>query len=245
LANWRRHGSGTDNPRRLDTAAIYRNEVGVGKAIAASGIPRNEIFVTSKLWNDDIRAGTEAAAFQSTLDKLKLEYCDLYLIHWPIKGRIIESWSALEKILNTKRVRAIGVSNYHENHLESLRKTWGVVPAVNQVELHPMLQQRSLRKYCAKHGIAVQAWSPLMQGKFAGVSVLEKLAKKHNRTVPQIILRWNLQSDILTIPKTVSASRMAENANIFDFELSREDLLLIESIQEEKRFGPDPENFDF
>ncbi len=231
--------------RLIDTAAIYGNETGVGKAMAQSGIARSEIFVTSKLWNDDIRSGKELDGFNITLDKLGLETLDLYLIHWPIKGRIVEPWLALTKIAESKRVRAIGVSNYHEHHLKALAEKSGVVPALNQVEINPLLQNIPLRNYCTKLGITVQAWSPLMQGKFADNVTLESLATKHKRTVPQIILRWNIQENILTIPKTTNPLRMVENAEAFDFELDAADMAAIRALDCGKRFGPDPDNFNF
>jgi methylglyoxal/glyoxal reductase len=231
--------------RLIDTAAIYGNEVGVGKALARSGVPRSEIFVTTKLWNEDIRKANEQQAFNTSLDKLGLDYADLYLIHWPIAGRIVEPWIELTKIAESKRARSIGVSNYHEHHLQELLAKSGIVPALNQVEINPLLQNKSLRKFCASKGIAVQAWSPLMQGKFAGNAVLDSLATKHKRSVPQVILRWNIQENILTIPKTTNPVRMAENAQAFDFELDANDMKAIAALDCGKRFGPDPDHFDF
>ena len=231
--------------RLIDTAAIYGNEKGVGRAVARSGIPRSEIFVTSKLWNEDIRQKNEAQALEATLDKLGLDQLDLYLIHWPIKGRIVEPWLELVKAQESKRVRAIGVSNYHEHHLQQLFDRSGVKPALNQVEINPLLQQKPLRNFCEKNGIAVQAWSPLMQGQFAGNAALDSLAKKHSCSVPQIILGWNLAEGILTIPKTTNPQRMAENAQAFEVKLDASDLALLRGLDCGKRFGPDPDKFDF
>jgi diketogulonate reductase-like aldo/keto reductase len=231
--------------RLIDTASIYGNEVGVGRAIQRSGIPRQQLFVTSKLWNADIRLGHEAEAFQKTMDRLHLEYLDLYLVHWPISDRIVEPWKALEQIYKTKRVRSIGLSNYKIHHLELLLKNSDIVPVVNQVELHPFLQQVELRKFCDRHGILVQAWSPLMQGHFKGILALERIAQKHFKTIPQVILRWAIQENILVIPKSKNPDRLAENADIFDFKLDLDDMTKIRQLDCNQRFGPDPDHINF
>ena len=229
----------------IDTASIYRNEKGVGLGIARAGVARNLVFVTSKLWNEDIRQGNEQAAFVQSLQKLNLEYLDLYLAHWPIAEKLDSSWKALEKIYTSGKAKAVGVSNYHVPHLQQLAKTSKLVPAVNQIECHPLLQQREVRQYCKDHGIAVQAWSPLMQGQFQGIPTLEKLSIKHKKSVPQILLRWNMQSNILTIPKSANEQRILENAQIFDYALDEQDMNDIAALDCGKRFGPDPDNFNF
>jgi diketogulonate reductase-like aldo/keto reductase len=231
--------------RLIDTASIYGNEVGVGRAIQKSGIPRDQLFVTSKLWNADIRLGQEAEAFQKTMDRLNLDYLDLYLVHWPIANRLIEPWKALEKIYMSKRVRSIGLSNYKIHHLELLLKNTDILPVLNQVELHPLLQQTDLRSYCASKGILVQAWSPLMQGQFQGIRELDIIAEKYSKSIPQIILRWHLQENILVIPKSKDPTRLAENADIFDFSLDLGDMKMIRQLNRDQRFGPDPDHIDF
>jgi methylglyoxal/glyoxal reductase len=235
--------------RLIDTAAIYENETGCGNAIHAAlsalKLARNDVFVTSKLWNQDIRNSQEQEAFQATLKKLKLEKLDLYLIHWPISGKLEQGWKQMESIYESGKSRAVGVSNYHIHHLKQIAKSSKLVPHVNQVECHPFLQQKDLRKYCEDNGIAFQAWSPLMQGNFKGIEALESIASKHKKTPSQVILRWNLQSNILTIPKSVREERIIENSKIFDFTLDPEDMKKIESLDCGKRFGPDPDNFNF
>jgi methylglyoxal/glyoxal reductase len=235
--------------RLIDTAAIYENELGCGNSVAKAmkelNIARQEIFITSKLWNQDVREQTEKKAFELTLQKLQLKQLDLYLVHWPIYEKLETSWKAMEEIYETQKVRAVGVSNYHVSHLKQIAKNSKLVPHLNQIECHPFLQQKELRSYCADHGIAFQAWSPLMQGNFTGIETLEKISKKHKKSNAQIILRWNLQSNILTIPKSVKESRIIENATIFGFELDENDLKQIETLDCGKRFGPNPENFNF
>ncbi|EPZ52518.1 aldo/keto reductase [Alicyclobacillus acidoterrestris] len=230
--------------RHIDTAAAYQNEEGVGNAVRKSGIPRNELFITTKLWNADQGYDTALRAFEESNKRLGLEYVDLYLIHWPVKGKYKDSWKALEKLYKDGVVRAIGVSNFHVHHLEDLLADAEIVPAVNQVECHPLLTQTELRTFCADHKIQFEAWSPLMQGHLDN-DVLVNIAKKYNKTPAQVVLRWDLQHGIVTIPKSIRESRIIENAQVFDFELSTDDMNAIDALNENRRFGADPDNFNF
>nr|WBO82590.1 aldo/keto reductase [Streptomyces sp. SBE_14.2] len=233
--------------RSIDTAAIYGNEEGTGKAIAASGIPREDIFVTTKLWNADQGYDSTLRAFDTSLAKLGLEYVDLYLIHWPLPARdkYVDSYKAFEKLLSDGRVKAIGVSNFLPEYLERLIGETSVVPAVNQIELHPHLQQHAAREFHARHGIATEAWSPLGQGKgLLEVPAIVAIAQKHNRTPAQIVLRWHLQTGNVVIPKSVTPSRIRENIDVFDFSLDAEDLAAISALNEDRRIGPNPATFD-
>lgn len=233
--------------RSVDTAAIYGNEEGTGKAIAASGIPREEVFVTTKLWNSDQGYDSTLRAFDASLAKLGLEYVDLYLIHWPTpaRGKFVDSYKAFEKLHAAGRIRAIGTSNFLPEHLERLIAETSVIPAVNQIELHPHLQQHAAREYHAEQGIATEAWSPLGQGKgLLEVPAIVAIAQKHNRTPAQIVLRWHLQLGNVVIPKSVTPSRIRENIEVFDFSLDDEDLAAISALNEDRRLGPDPAKFD-
>lgn len=231
--------------RHIDTAAVYGNEHGVGKAVRESGVPREKIFITSKVWNSDQGYESTLKAYEHSLQLLNTDYLDLYLIHWPVKGKYVETWKALEKIYNERRVKAIGVSNFHIHHLEDLLKEAEIVPMVNQVEFHPYLQQNELRKYCQEHLIRFEAWSPLMQGHFKNIPVIKHIAEKYGKTEAQIILRWDIQNGVVTIPKSVHKERIKENSEIFDFELSGEDMDEINALNQNRRFGPDPDNFNF
>ncbi|MCM3747632.1 aldo/keto reductase [Paenibacillus pasadenensis] len=230
--------------RSIDTAKIYGNEDGVGRGIRDSGISRDELFITTKVWNADMGYESTLQAFQASLDKLGLDKLDLYLIHWPVEGKIKDTWRAMEKLYKDGRVSAIGVCNFHIHHLKELMQDAEIKPMLNQVECHPLLSQAELREFCQQHGIVVEAWSPLMQGNL-GLPELADLAKKHGKTPAQIVLRWDLQHGIVTIPKSTHEHRIIENAGVFDFELSAEDMALIDGINQNKRFGPDPDNFDF
>lgn len=230
--------------RSIDTAAIYGNEEGVGRAIKESGVAREELFITTKVWNSNQGYETTLAAFEESLQKLGLDYLDLYLIHWPVEGKYKDTWRALEKLYKDGRVRAIGVSNFHVHHLQDLLEGAEVVPAVNQVEYHPLLSQQELRAFCRDHKIQLEAWSPLMQGNL-DLPLLQELAVKYNKSAAQIVLRWDLQNEVVTIPKSITPSRIAENTNVFDFELSAEDMARLDQLNENRRFGPDPDNFDF
>jgi methylglyoxal/glyoxal reductase len=231
--------------RSIDTATVYKNESGVGKALRESGIPREDIFLTTKVWNSDQRARRTVAAFEESLERLDTEYVDLYLVHWPVKGCYEETWQVMEEIYKNGRAKAIGVSNFQIHHLEDILKDAQVVPAVNQIEYHPFLGQPELLRFCHKNKIQVEAWSPLMQGQIVTIPVVQELAEKYNKTPAQIALRWNLQHEVVTIPKSVRPSRITENARIFDFELSQADMNLLNALDQGKRVGPDPNNFDF
>jgi len=232
--------------RSIDTAAVYGNEEGVGRAIRDSGVPRDELFVTTKVWNADQGYDSTLAAYEQSLGKLGLDYVDLYLIHWPVKGKYKDTWKALEHLYEQGRVRAIGVSNFHVHHLDDLLQDAVVKPMVNQVEYHPRLSQRPLLAYCQKNGIQMEAWSPLMQGKeLISHELLVGLGQKYGKSPAQIILRWDLQNGVVTIPKSVTPSRIRENADIFDFQLSAEDMALIDGLNLDTRVGADPDNFNF
>ncbi|PBC94874.1 Aldo/keto reductase [Streptomyces sp. OV198] len=233
--------------RSIDTAAIYGNEEGTGKAIATSGIPREELFVTTKLWNSDQGYDSTLRAFDTSLEKLGLDYLDLYLIHWPLptRGKYIDTYKAFEKLYTDGRIKAIGVSNFYPEYLEQLIEATSVIPAVNQIELHPHLQQHAVREYHAQQGIATEAWSPLGSGKgLLEVPAIVAIAQKHNRTPAQIVLRWHIQLGNVVIPKSVTPSRIKENIDVFDFSLDTEDIAAISALNEDRRLGPDPATFD-
>ena len=231
--------------RSIDTAAIYENEEGVGQGIKESGIAREDLFVTSKVWNADLGYESTLAAYQTSLDKLGLEYLDLYLIHWPVAGKYKEAWRALETLYKEGRVRAIGVSNFQVHHLEDLLKDAEIKPMVNQVEYHPRLTQNEVQAFCRENGIQMEAWSPLMQGQLLDNEALVDIAAKYNKSVAQIILRWDLQNGVVTIPKSTKEHRIIENSQVFDFELTQEDMQQINELNQNHRVGPDPDNFDF
>ncbi|MEW2114069.1 aldo/keto reductase [Streptomyces sp. NPDC005474] len=233
--------------RSIDTAAIYGNEEGTGKAIAASAVPREDLFVTTKLWNSDQGYESTLRAFDTSLEKLGLEYVDLYLIHWPqpAKDKYVDTYKALEKLAADGRARSIGVSNFLPEHLDRLLAETSVIPAVNQIELHPHLQQHAAREYHAQQGIATEAWSPLGSGKgLLEVPAIVAIAQKHGRTPAQIVLRWHLQLGNVVIPKSVTPSRIRENIEVFDFSLDTEDLAAISALNEDRRTGPDPATFE-
>ena len=235
--------------RSIDTAAIYQNEEGVGRGIRAglkeAGIAREQLFVTSKVWNTDLGYESALAAYETSLKKLELDYLDLYLIHWPVEGKFKDAWRALETLYKEGRVKAIGVSNFHVHHLQELMKDAEIKPMVNQVEFHPRLTQTELRNYCREQGIQFEAWSPLMQGELLDNPVLKEIAERHQKSIAQVILRWDLQHGVVTIPKSTKEHRIVENATIFDFELSKEDMERIDGLNQNHRVGPDPDNFDF
>ena len=231
--------------RHVDTASIYKNEEGVGQGIKEANVSREDIFVVSKVWNDDQGYDSTLSAFDESLKRLDLEYLDLYLIHWPTKGKYKETWRALEHLYKEKKVRAIGVSNFMQHHLEDLLETAEITPMVNQMEFHPYLVQKELIDYCESHKIQYEAWSPMMQGRIFDLEPLKKMAQKYDKSVAQIVLRWDLQKGVITIPKSAKKERIKANAAIFDFELSIEDVEYIDSLEKGTRFGPDPDNFDF
>jgi 2,5-diketo-D-gluconate reductase A len=231
--------------RHIDTAAAYRNEAGVGAALAATGLPREEVFVTTKLWNSE--QGYEAAlsAFDKSLERLGLEHVDLYLIHWPMPGedRYLDTWRAFEEILEQGRSRAIGVSNFRIEDLERLEAEAERLPSVNQIELHPRLQQAELRAWHAGHGVVTEAWSPLAQGELLDDETIATVAAHHHKTPAQTVLRWHLQLGNVVIPKSVTPGRIRENFEVFDFELSEDDMAAIARLDAGARIGPDPAEF--
>lgn len=231
--------------RMIDTAAAYKNEEGVGHGIKASGVAREEIFVTTKVWNSDQGYEKTLKAYDDSLQRLNLDYVDLYLIHWPVAGQFVDTWRAMEQLYKEGRVRAIGVCNFHQHHLEELMKTAEIKPMVNQIELHPQLTQEPLRSYCREQEIEVEAWSPLGQGKLLQDPVLVGIGERYQKTAAQVILRWDIQKQIITIPKSVNHDRILQNADIFDFELSSEELAKIDALNKNARFGADPDDFDF
>ncbi|MGO4806907.1 aldo/keto reductase [Arthrobacter sp. 2MCAF15] len=232
--------------RSIDTAAIYGNEAGTGRALAESGIARDELFITSKLWIEDLGYDATLAAYESSLDKLGLDYLDLYLIHWPAPGlgKYADSWLALEKLLADGQVRAIGVSNFLPEHLQTLIDLGGTVPAVNQVELHPALQQRDIGAFNAAYGIATEAWSPLAQGALLEDPAILDIASRHGRSPAQVILRWHLQQGRIIIPKSVTPSRISDNLDVFGFDLSADELAVVDGLERDGRTGPHPAEFN-
>lgn len=231
--------------RSIDTAVIYGNEAGVGQGIRAANVAREDLFITSKVWNSEQGYEATIAAYEESLTKLGLDYLDLYLIHWPVEGKYKETWRALETLYKEGRVKAIGVSNFQIHHLEELMKDAEIKPMINQVEYHPRLTQKELQAFCQQHTIQLGAWSPLMQGQLLDNPELQEIADKHGKSVAQIILRWDLQNGVVTIPKSTKVHHIAENATVFDFELTVEDMERIDSLNQNQRVGPDPDNFDF
>lgn len=241
-----------DGYRLIDTAAIYENETGVGKGLQqglqAAALPREQVFVTTKLWNSEQGYDSALRAFDASLKRLQLDYLDLYLIHWPApkKDLYVDSWKALTRLLEEKRVRAIGVSNFEPAHLERIIKETGVKPAVNQIELHPDFQQAECVAFHKKHNILTQSWSPLGQGALLKNAVIIAIAQKHNKTPAQVVIRWHLEQQLLVIPKSIHAPRISENFAVFDFTLDAEDLAKIKALDATKnRIGPHPDTADF
>lgn len=232
--------------RHIDTAKIYENETEVGQALKETSLKREDIFLTTKVWNDDQGYDATLRAFDSSLQKLDTPYLDLYLVHWPIAGRFVETYKAIERLYDEKIIRSIGVSNFHIHHLQKLEATCNIKPMVNQVECHPALAQDELLAYCKKENIQFEAWSPLMRGKDIFTNpVVVKLAKKYGKTPAQIILRWNIERDVIVIPKTVTPERIYENINIFDFSLSDDDMQLMATLNKNQRVGTNPDTYNF
>ena len=234
--------------RLIDTAAIYGNEVGVGKAMKESGVPREEIFLTTKLWNANHAYDDALRAFDESLSKLGCDYVDLYLIHWPLpmEGKFVQAWKAMEKLYADKRVLSIGVSNFKPAHLDTLLQEAQIVPSVNQIELHPMLQQKETRDYCQERGITIESYSPIMRGKEAiDNPLIGDIAQKHGKTAAQVILRWHVQNGFIVIPKSVTPARIRENIALFDFELSPDEMQAFETLDTGKRLGADPDTAAF
>ena len=231
--------------RAIDTAALYHNETEVGEAIRYSGVDRQDIFVTTKVWNSDQGYDNTLRAFESSLEKLGMDYVDLYLTHWPVEDKFTETYRAIERLYDEKLIRVPGVSNHHQHHLEKLLLKANIAPAINQIELHPYLSQESLRAYCAEHQIAVTAWSPLGRGGVLENQVVQGIGAQYGKTAAQVVLRWHLQHGIITIPKSVTPHRIEENAQIFDFELTAEHMQALDALNQNKRFGQDPDHFHF
>ena len=232
--------------RHIDTAKIYGNEDSVGKAIKDSNIKREDIFLTTKLWNEDIRQGRTKEAFEESLKALQTDYVDLYLIHWPATG-YEQAWKEMIEIYKSGRARAIGVSNFHEHHLENLKNISDLMPAVNQIESNPYFSNQKLIDFCQKEGIAVEIWSPLggTGSHLLQDSTLVELAHKYHKSAAQIVLRWDLQRNLIVFPKSTHQERIISNFDVFDFALSEEDMSKMNSLNKNLRVGPDPDNFDF
>jgi 2,5-diketo-D-gluconate reductase A len=233
--------------RHIDTAAAYENEREVGQAVADSGVPREDVFLTTKLWNADQGYHSTLAAFDASVDKLGVDYLDLYLIHWPMpsKNTFVETFKAFAHLRDQGRVRSIGVSNFEPEHLRILVDATGIVPTVNQVELHPLLQQEELREVHAQLGIATEAWSPLGQGSLLSNPTVTAVAEAHGKTAAQALIRWHIQLGNIVIPKSVTPERIVSNFDVFDFELSEQDMASISSLGDGTRLGPDPRTFNF
>ncbi|CAJ1011171.1 putative Aldo/keto reductase family [Leishmania naiffi] len=230
--------------RHIDTAHFYRNEKGVGQGISECGVPRSDIFVTTKLWNYDHGYDNALAAFEQSRQALGVEYVDLYLIHWPGPNRsYISTWRAFEKLYEMKKVRAIGVSNFEPHHLDDLLANCKVPPMVNQVEMHPHFQQKALRTYCAEKNIALTAWRPLGKGALLTEPKLAELAEKYKKSAAQVIIRWFVQLGVIVIPKSSHEEHIRQNFDVFDFELSQEDMQALESMDKNSRIGFNPESF--
>lgn len=250
LGVWRaKSGAETENAvraalaagyRAIDTASLYGNETDVGRAIRDSGIARDKLFVTSKVWNDEQGYDETLRAFYRSKERLGIGAVDLYLVHWPVPGKYKDTYRALERLYDESEVRAIGVSNFKIHHLEDLMGVCRIKPMVNQVELHPLLTQKPLLEFLRREGIQPEAWRPLMQGRL-DLPLLAELADKHGKTPAQIVIRWHLQQEIVVIPKSVQARRIEENADVFDFALSDADMARIDGLNEDRRFGMDPD----
>jgi 2,5-diketo-D-gluconate reductase A len=228
--------------RSIDTAQVYRNEAGVGRAVKSSGVARDDLFITTKLWNTDQAFDAALKAFDASLARLGLDAVDLYLVHWPSphRGTYVEAWKALVRLREDGRARSIGVSNFGVEHLERILDATSVVPTVNQIELHPHLAQKELRAFHAKHDIATEAWSPLGQGRLLADETVVRIATKHGRSPAQVLLRWHLGHGLVAIPKSVTPSRIRENFTVFDFALDDEDVTALDALDCDGRVGPNP-----
>jgi 2,5-diketo-D-gluconate reductase A len=233
--------------RHIDTAAMYGNERETGRAVAESGVPRDELYLVTKLWNADQGYSSTLAAFDASMDRLEIEYLDLYLVHWPLpqRNKFVDTFKAFAHLRDQGRIRSIGVSNFEPEHLSVLIDATGIVPAVNQVELHPRLPQTELREVHARLGIATEAWGPLGQGSLLTDPIVTGVAESCGRTPAQVLIRWHIQLGNIVIPKSVNPKRIASNFDVFDFELSSNDMASISSLDDGNRLGPDPRTFDF
>ena len=231
--------------RAIDTAALYYNEEEVGEAIRHSSVPREDIFVTTKVWNSDQGYDNTLRAFETSLRKLDMDYVDLYLTHWPVEHKYVDTYRAIERLYDEKLIRVPGVSNHHEHHLKEIMAKCNVAPMVNQIEAHPYLSQEPLRAFCEQQQIAVTAWSPLGRGNVLNDEKIIRIADEYNVSPAQIILRWHLQNDVIIIPKSVTASRIKENSKLYHFELTNETMQQLNALNRNERFGKDPDNFSF
>ncbi|HIR07635.1 MAG TPA: aldo/keto reductase [Candidatus Pullichristensenella stercoripullorum] len=234
--------------RHIDTAAVYGNERGVGQGIRDSGVPRQDVFLTTKLWNDDMRKGRVREAFEESLEKLGTDYVDLYLIHWPVAGVFSKCWAEMEALQREGRIRAIGVSNFHQYHMEELLKTAKIVPAVNQIELHPLLTQKPLSQYCRSLGIEIEAYKPLGgtgPHNMAGDEQICAIAQRYGKSGAQLLLRWSLQHGNIILPKSTHKERIVANADIYDFEITAEDMAALDAMNRDFHTGSNPDTFDF
>jgi diketogulonate reductase-like aldo/keto reductase len=231
--------------RHIDTAAYYQNEADVGRAVKDSKVPREQVFITTKVWNSDQGYESTLTAFDRSRKNLGVDVVDLYLVHWPVKGKYVQTWKALEKLLADGKVRAIGVSNFLAHHLEDLMRSSSVPPSVNQVEFHPFLVQEELLAFDARARVQHEAWAPLMRARSLDQPVIVEIARKHERTPAQIVLRWDLQRGVVTIPKSVHRERILENSRLFDFTLEPDEVKRISALDADQRIGPHPDNITF
>jgi diketogulonate reductase-like aldo/keto reductase len=231
--------------RHIDTAAMYLNEESVGEAVRSSNISRENIFITTKVLNEDQGYQNTLKAFQISLDKLQMDFVDLYLIHWPVRNKYAETWEALEELYSRKLVRAIGVSNFLEYQLQTIIDMKGTIPMVNQNEFHPHLVQQNLLDFCTQNHIQYEAWSPILKGRVNQFPEIIKIAEKYGKNPVQVVLRWDLQKGVITIPKSVHKERIISNADVFDFKLTDDDIKEIDALDRHSRIGPDPDNFNF
>ncbi|MGV3488203.1 MAG: aldo/keto reductase [Tuberibacillus sp.] len=230
--------------RSIDTAALYQNEEGVGQAIRESGVPREDIFLTTKVWNSDQGYESTLQAFEDSRKRLGVDYVDLYLIHWPVAGKYKDTWRAIEELYAAGKIKAIGVSNFHPHHLKDLMADAKIKPMVNQVELHPLLNQKELRDYCKAEGIQIEAWSPLARGRLLDHPVLKEISEKYGKSTAQVIIRWDLQHGVVTIPKSSKPERIKQNGDVFDFELSQDEMDRIDALNTNERTGANPDSYD-
>lgn len=231
--------------RHIDTASLYANEKEVGDAIRASNVPRKDIFITTKVWNTDQGYDQTLRAFEKSLELLGMDYVDLYLTHWPVNETFVDTYRAIERLYDEKLIRATGVANHHAHHLEAIAAKANIKPMVNQIECHPRLTQFDLREYCEEQGIAITSWSPLARGRILEEPTLKRISTKYSKSTAQTIIRWHLQHDLIVIPKSENPSRIAENMDVYDFELSFEDMKNIDALNLNERTGKDPDNFSF
>ena len=229
--------------RHIDTAKIYGNETSIGEAVRESDVKREDVFVTSKVWNDDQGYDSTLKAYQASLERLGFDYLDLYLVHWPQANTMADTWKAMEKLLDDGDVKAIGVCNFYQQHFNTLFKTANVKPMINQIELHPWLTLEDERKFCKQHDITVEAWAPIARAKRFDDPVIQRISKAQGKTPAQIIIRWEIQHGLVTIPKSVTPSRIEENFDVFDFELSQEEMSEIDSLNDDFHTGPHPDKF--